>query len=457
MMEPKQYSVEEIGALAAALGLTGEKAFVPPHGPNGLLTSVGVRPDMYSAVPRVGRMAATIPMYPSRNQNEIIEILTGVTAQGGTNPENTCSTAPYAGNFKVCQQVYPFGTFFKATQQVNIAEAGLYIDRADLDRRILNPPDMSAPFVPDVVRSDPTAINTHVGKALMEFGVGAQIDFANVDFRGSATNTGVAAHIGFIREYNGLESLIKTGHVDAITSVACPAVDSNVDNYNAALGTALVELLVNNYRENLTRAEQVGFPNASWAIIVHPWMKYDLVDVWSCNYNTARCVPTAENGRILNTESVTALRDEMLRGSYLLIDGERVPLMTDWGISYSISDATGVVTSDILIPALTDGTRALLYREYFPYTSPDMTAFQGVNMDEVRVMNGGFYLMGYSKVNPFCYTYTFTAKTRLILDAPFLSGRIDNVQWTPTVKGNNPDPAGSYHLNGGQTYRGTRL
>lgn len=456
-MDPKTYSVDEIRELAGALGLTGEKAFVPPHGPNGLLTSVGVRPDMYSAVPRVGRMSAVIPMYPSRNQNEIIEILTGVTAQTGSNPENTCSTPPVAGNFKTCQQVYPFGTFYKATQQINISEAGLYIDRADLERRIINTPDMNSPFVPDVVRSDPTAINTHIGKALLEFGQGAQLDFAKVDFAGSSANSGAAAQLGFIREYNGIESLIKTGHTDAITGVACPAADSKVINYNAALGTDLVVDVVNAYREVLMRAEQVGLNNSSWAIMVHPRMKHDLIDVWACNYHTARCVPTDSNGRILNTETVSRLRDEMQAGSYLLIDGERVPLMTDWGIPITIDDATGVMTSDIFIPALSDGSRALLYREFFPYVSPDMSAFQGVNMDEVRVLNGGFYLMGYIKVSPYCYQYAFTAKTRLILDAPFLSARVDNVQWTPSVLGNNPDPAGSYHFNGGSTFRSTRL
>lgn len=462
----KTFTVEEmmtfgeVYSLWKGLTAEGRKDLVPPHGTGGLFTDVAVRPDMYSRVPRVGNWTNLIPMFATRNEKEIIDIVSGVTAQTGENEEpGTCSTTPpVAGKMKTCQQIYQFGIFEKATDTINGKLTGHYIDRADLDRRIINPPDLSSNrFIPDVVAGGADAINTHVGKAYFEFAQGVQLDVAQVDWQGNITNTGANAVLGFQREWNGVDLLVKTGHTDAITGAACAALDSQVVSYGKELESDIVSVVADMYRTNVMNASASRMTNARWVIAVHPYLKYPLFDIWACNYQTARCLPADNAAGRMSLEQVTQLRDSMLRGDYLLIDGEQVPVVTDWGIAATQNESTGVWTSDIFVIAMDDGMRSLLFREFFQFNNPDTSKFQQFAMDEIRIMNNGLYMVGFLKSGAFCYQHVFHMESRLILDAPFLSGRVDDVSFTNSTKFINPFPGGTYHVNGGTTFRSSRL
>lgn len=457
----KQYSVEELVQLGEVWSKwnTGQKAEVPAHGPGGLLTTVGVRPDMYSAVPRVGTFAPMIPIFPSRNNNEIIEVLTGVTAQSGSNPDDTCGTPPVAGNLKSFQSIFQFGTFYKATQEINATTTGLYIDRADVDRRVRNPPSAAGnPFVPDVVAGNMTAVNTQLGKSYLEFAQGAMIDFALVDNNGDYTRAPAATQLGFIKEYNGLDLLVKSGWTDAITGQPVESADSTIVSYNAVMSSTIVNAVADAYRTVLMNGFIMGLPNVKYVIRLYPYMMFPLIDMWACNYQTARCLPADNAAGRFDLGTATMLRDSMLRGQYLLIDGEQVPIVTDAGMTATQNQSTGLWTSDIFIHAMEDGNgNALLYREYLPYTNPDTSLFQGQTFDEIRVMNNGMYMVGFLKREAFCFQHVFTSKTRLLIELGNLSARVDDVQYTSTAKFQNPIPGATYHRDGGTTFRSDRL
>lgn len=435
----------------------GDKAFTPPHGPDGLLTYPGVRPDMYSLVPRVGSFTASLPMLPSVNAKERFEFLTGVTAQTGSNPTDSCGTAPTSGKAKVGQIDVEFGEFYKATEQIKVGKAGQRVDRADVNRRLRNPINELSenPFVPMPPAANAESFNTYLGKAFLEFGQGVMLDFAYADWRGDPTKDNTQTYLGWIREYLGLDGWIKTGYTDVVSGNAMTSLDSQVITYNAALGASFVQSVVDAYDVFLMEAEIKGTPNARGVFVIHPRMKAQLFEIWACNYHTARCLPTEDNGRVLDVTEVTRLRDAMRNGNYLLINGEQVPVMFDAGIAATQNQGTGIWTADFYFVPMDDGLgNPLTYREYVPMdeSNQDVREIIASTGGEYRVMNGGLYLMTWEKVK-FCISYYFTAHVRLILERPDLAFRIDDVQFDNRFKITDPFPGSTYHRDGGTTFR----
>ena len=72
--------------------------------------------------------------------------------------------------------------------------------------------------------------------------------------------------------------------------------------------------------------------------------------------------------------------------------------------------------------------------------------------DKRRVINNGLLLMGYQSTG-MCDLFQFAGQMRLILETPWLAGRLNDVRYSPLQHEIEPDPAAPYHLNGGLTYR----
>lgn len=463
-----QDDVKELEQLAAVVrGLKGggdsvaKKDITWPHGTDGLLTSPGVRPDMYNLTPRVGGFIRRLPMLPSIDVNERFEFITGVTAQTGENPTTTCGTPPKSGKMKVAQILATYGEFFKGTDTINITKAGLRRDRSDVIRRLRNPgyDDIQGNvYVPVPEGATGESFNTIVGKTFLEFGQGAALDHAYVLWRGDKTKTNAQTYLGFITEFDGFDKWIKTGYRDVISNALVPSLDSQVITYNATLGADYVLQLSNLFRTLMMEATLKNTPNAHWEIVLHPRSMFPIFDLWACNYQTARCLPTESNGLILNVTQTKELADQMYRGQYLLIDGEKIPVSFDFGIEATQAEGgLGLWTSDTYVIPMDDGMgNPLSYMEYLPRDemhNKELAELMGVFPDEVRVMNGGLYLMGFVKSAAFCFDYHFTSKTRLIVERPDLAGRIDNVSFTSQTPFNDPFPNSTYHKDGGSSFR----
>jgi hypothetical protein len=67
-------------------------------------------------------------------------------------------------------------------------------------------------------------------------------------------------------------------------------------------------------------------------------------------------------------------------------------------------------------------------------------------------MNNGMFLVG-SRSTGLCKEYHFQARMRLILETPFLAGRLDDIRFTFRAPIRNSDPADTYYYaDGGRTY-----
>lgn len=444
MAEEKLYSIKELQAF---------KDVVFPHGDNALLNDGTVRPGMHSAIPVGDYWSLMLPLRPNRIANDRIEIFTGQTNSHGSNPADTCSTAPMPGNLKKMQILRTFGTFHMQTQQVNVVNTGERRDYADVDHNFLNRPDIGGnPFMPDVVRTNPDAINTAAGKSLWEFGNAVRHPFASVAWHGLASRDNSTTYQGFITESDGMDRQVRTGYNDAISGVAAPAADSYVVSYDATIGTDFVAELSNICRVKQTEASMVGMSGTQFVIVINPRLEFQLYDVWACNYHTARCTPSASNGLELNTMAVTQLRDQMRAGRYILIDGMQIPVRTDWGLEATQNATTGEWQSDVYFLPVSWAGMPLMYWDYKPFNTVETTEFVGDGFNNFRILNNGLYLMTYVQTRT-CYQYQFNAKVRLNLDTPFLAARLDNVSVANDTPFRSPYSGDPYFVNGGQYYR----
>lgn len=449
-MSDKTFTMEEIAQMQKIFA--GQKDTIWPHGNAGLLRDGTVRPDMASAIPADGSWSTSmIPFIESRYTDQVVEIFTGVTDDEGSNPADTCSTPPHPGNLKTARFSFPYGTFHMGTDKFNFVHGNERANYADMNRRFINPPAINSPLMPETIRANPDSINTIMGKLHFEFGIKTHQNWARPAWQGLSTRTNAQTHLGWISEFNGLEQQIATGKTDLNTGFAATAADSVVVNYNQAIGSNFVLTLSNLIRRVTKDAMLAGMSQTEFHIVIHPTMEFALYDNWACNYNTARCEPDATNGRRMNVETATRLRDAMMTGNYLLVDGRQYPVFMDWGIGHTINMQTGQFTSDVFVVPVSWAGRALTYWEYKSFNGQEINEILGRSTaNKYRVINNGLYLCTVTEDRT-CIEWQYNAKARMILDYPFLAGRLDNVIVPGNVANQFNDPFVSefYHENGG--------
>jgi hypothetical protein len=100
--------------------------------------------------------------------------------------------------------------------------------------------------------------------------------------------------------------------------------------------------------------------------------------------------------------------------------------------------------------------RPLIRLEYFNLGNQYIQEWTGfINPDRRRVINNGFYAMGYNTVS-FCDEYLFGSVMRLILETPFLAARIDDVEFSYLAQTRDPYPGTSMYVDGGISYYSPR-
>jgi len=111
-------------------------------------------------------------------------------------------------------------------------------------------------------------------------------------------------------------------------------------------------------------------------------------------------------------------------------------------------------TSDIYGVALNWGGRPLVYTEFFDMNNSDAQDLANAigGADESTVINNGMYRV-FKKNQGGCYQYQFFARPRLMLDAPFVHFRVDDVFYNNYAKTRDPRPGMSLYQDGGVSYR----
>lgn len=476
-IDGKAYTPEELAALAKAGALTtGRKndvtsttpTGVAPYGPLpgdntvfGPFSGGGVRPDMYSAVPQEPTIGDVVPMFPTDIFNELLEITTGVTGASGSNQTSSGTVGARAGLLKVARQVYTFGIIHMATKIYDRTQVGMRRNRASVNRNLYNLMGNSNRWLPQVpgINGDGVVAST-LRQELFALGTNLNNAIAPVHFAGTA-GTEDDTYLGVARQWAGLDNLIKTGYTDSATGLAAPALDSDVRSFNAAItGTdangqdfvgALTALVYG--MQELDR-KTVGSATVNRALVMRFDLFREVAKQFAYAYNLTSGPGTAVAP--MNREASEAQRMfvEMLNNKYLLVDGMRIPVLCDDNITRETL-GNNYYKSDIYYPAMSMNGRPLLYAEYFDMGNADATQFAnafGIADADEAVLNNGLYMVFKRKTGGIL-EYDFFARPRLILDAPNLSGRLDDVFYNSYYRQTDATPGMSYYRDGGVTYR----
>lgn len=476
MPEERAYTLTEIAEMAKALGLTQKNdpastTLTAPalHGPFqgntnqfGIFAEPGVRPQRFASLVRPRSLASLLRLNSSIYHQELLEVMTGVTASSGTNATGFCGNPPTVGQGKVCEQIYSWGKYYIKTDLNALTELGTLRHRAEVPAEILNaPPGMRNPLIPDLMyrMSDP---RSQLQYELWRIGVDLGRTLEHVLVQGDTTLASTATEIGWIGEFLGLDSQIKTGYTDARPpNMTCPAMDSAVISFDAevngtdANGDNLVQVTTELYWALVDRANEMGMEGVEFAFLMRKEQFRAIVDQWSCQYATYRCSSSAAGQPFVNdVQDTNALRLEMMTGQYLLIDGNPVPVVFSEGILREGVGANHFKADFYLVPISWAGL-PLLRLEYFPMDNQYVNEFASFITGaggEVTTLNNGLFIAGFRSTG-LCMEYHFASKMRLILETPFLAGRVDDVRFTFRAPIRNSDPSDTYfYADGGRTY-----
>ncbi len=439
---------------------TGTPTTTYAFGPGGLFSTAGIEQDVIATVVQPRGLLSVLPAFGTQHMEPIFQYITGFRDDTGEDPATVCADCKTAGVKKGCRTIANFGRYCRETRELSIERVSQLQNRAypaPGQLRLVNPVFGGNQMTPGITRQNPFA--GEVQQALLEVGVSFERLLSKQLWIGNPANDNVG---GGYEEFPGLESLVVTGHVDAVTNTACPSLDSDVKDFNyqdVCTGNApgIVETLSYMFRYVRHNALTMGFDPVEWAFVMREELFYELTSCWPCSYLSFRCQTNNADvdGMVMANESIR-MRDDMRNGRYLLVDGIRVPVLLDDGIPEDTATnnanlAPGEFASDIyLLPLRVRGSFTSLYLEYF-----DFRTAQGqidlAKMGEIyQVTDNGKFLWTKSWVEG-CFLMKAVIRPRVLLLTPHLAGRLQNVKYSPLQHTRSPFPDDGYFVNGGVT------
>lgn len=437
-------------------------------GPGGIFGVSGLERDVIATRVAPRGLASTLPALPSIRTNPLYAYLTGFQANTGTNPNGVCDDPMQAGPTKSCIQTAQFGRYSFLTKELEINRIGQQIDRGEfLDIRLLNDPLLrGADGLLNIatVPQNPS-LRAEVLMGMLEVGVAFQNLLIQQVYRGNPANNTAG---GGYQEFPGLDILIGTDKVDALTGINCPSLDSDIKNFNYGLvdqvssGTDIVEVITFMYRILRHNADSMGFSPTTWAITMRRELFWEITAIWPCSYLTYRCSfrdATGQERVVVDAGDQIALRDAMRAGSYLLIEGVQIPVIVDDGIDEetdadNVNILAGQFASDIyFIPMTILGGRPVTFWEFFDYSQGPIQATADARVQAYYWTDGGRFLWHTQPPRNWCIRLLSKIEPRIILLTPHLAGRVQNVRYAPLQHSRDPFPADPYFVDGGQTSR----
>jgi hypothetical protein len=373
-----------------------------------------------------------------------------------------------AGLLKACKLTSVFGRYRRQTRELYINRLGQRTDNADpMNLRLMNAYQMNDPLMrPDGLPGAGTdVLNMEMAKVLFEFGVSVNRLLARQIFVGNpVNNTGGEGY----KELTGLDLLIGTGKVDVETGVACPALDSDIKDFNYQKvdsfenNNDIVKTITYLYRYVRNNARRSGMLPAEWLFVMREELFYELTANWPISYLTTRGAVRDADWQRGNFDlgDIVAMRDNMRQESYLMIDGIRVGVVLDDGITEETAGMNsnideGCFASDIyLVPLTVLGGTPVTYMEYFDHDNANIRAALADSRlgNQIWTTNAGAWIWTAERQR-LCFLMEGKVEPRLVLRTPQLAGRVQNVQYCPLQHTRQPFPNDPYFFDGGNTSR----
>ena len=426
----------------------------------GLFGSCKQDPVLINAL--VGPMGyeAKLQFVGTRTENPIVQSLTSI-ASSGYSQSTTCYDCG-TPTIKRCAQTACFGRICQQTQEVLFDELGLMannnVNQLALYGNITDPAG-------NVLIGQGSAVTDMFTLNVLAAAYNLRREIGEMLFAGNP-----ASNAGGYEEFSGFDLLINTGKSDALTGIACDALDSIVNSYGSqvigATGSASivaeVSALVRSIRYRINAA---GFSTNGAVIdlVMSPTLWDCLADAWACEYGI-NCATgaTATN----NALAVANLRDRFVSELSLPIDGLRYPVTLDNGIAVTntlVGNETAKCSTIYAItrilpgaPPVPDspGNGVITYGEYqdFSATAGNVMAWFNSQFGAVpiSITDGGRFAVAPTTSGGWCFDARILTKPRVRMLMPWTSGRLTNVCCIPL--GTYPDVTGSggiYEVGGG--------
>lgn len=434
------------------------------HGPTGIFGAPGLDMNVFGTRIKPRGLLSVLPSMGSVDTSPIVPYLTGFTDESGSEPSAPCADCVKAGEIKSCFQGSAFGLICRETDELNLADVGRRVNRGEfMDLRLVNDPllndaDMWVPS--SVPKSVGNVLNREALARWLTLGVAFENKLCGMVWTGNPSNNNGTGYA----EYNGLERLVVTGHVDVLNSTSCPSLDSDVKDANylsvendSAQVFYLMEMIYRYVKHNATH---MGFMPVQWAWVMNDTLFHQLTDRWPCVYASARCGATSNDlNNNVDAMVMKQMSDEMYNGQYLLIDSVRIPVVIDDCIPEENNGTNGDLdstefASDIyLLPFTVRGGVNVLYMEYFDYSAPNgvMQAISDGRLSDAYWTDGGRFLWTTRRTD-WCVLWKARIQPRLRLLTPHLAGVLQNVKYQPIQHFRQPLPTQGYFVNGGNTY-----
>lgn len=440
---------------------------ISPHGYNALFNNFGVEPGVpttYIGPKGIEQwLEARGHVQKSQYLNPVFGILTGQTEGSGDDVDAVCAEdAPTPGNLKMCHSTWPFGEFTLMSNPIRVDSAGALINRSEiLDLKLLNNPFGDAN---KIVPSGSTNLFRNVlTKAVVETTNEFKRRWARLIWTGTPLSATYNIDGVLGNQFNGLERIVDDSYQDVFTTLACSAANSLVLSFPAAImqnsAAAYVQQMVETYRAQKYLAEQLMINDVEFAFVMRYQAFLSFTQVWPCSYETYRCfvTPPVAGSVVIDTSGADQqqMRQEMRSGHYLLIDGEKVPVVVDTTM-VETNIGNGNFESDVYLLPIRSGTLGgqLLYMDYFDYRGPfgmqDIISQLGPQ-DEYRVSPDGRFAIFFMGGTAFCKQVMIRTRKRIILRAPFLAARIQDAQYAVYQHEREWQPGTSFYEDGGAT------
>ena len=455
---------------------TAQKATVadpPPynqiHGIGSLFGSVqvGIDPDVVSAMMYWNGVGDILPLNAVRTVEDFLPFITGVDATSTTERATECGNC-ISGETEACIQHFPTALVCRETKAIRIQRAVERLNRGDIDLTLLNDRlGSTSPWHPGWEPSSTSDIMQVYTAWCLLF----ELPPLFAQKLGPMVYTGNPGNnIGnSYREFRGLQLLVNTGLVDAFTNVTCPALDSDVKNFNyqdllTATAPSLYEVLEMAHYYLLNNAIGQRLDPCEWVIVMRPplWqILSSIVPVQSIMAALMNMgIPAGMTPPVILGNEVARERDAVRTSLSLVLNGQRLRVVLDHGIP-ELNNANnanlnpGEFASDIyILPLRYLGNRPGIRIDYKDYRFMQQEIAATDDMGLIyRSSPDGRFSWQLVHDGP-CFKIQAETEPRIILKVPQLAARIQNVKYVPMQHIREPDWDSPYFHKGGISTRG---
>lgn len=434
------------------------------HGPGGLFGVRGLSRDIVSTHTQfTGSLGEVLATSPSNETTPLFPYITGFVRSDTQEKNAICDDPEEAGQFKTCIQTAVFGRKEFKTRELEITASGKILNRGEFDDlQIVNSPlvnqmgGLMQSIYPNVTGDQALKAGRDMFMRMIEVAVAFQRWFTPQVFVGNPANSTAG---GGYKEFMGLDLLISTTKIDALSGATCPSLYSDVKSFgyrtiDSTTDPDLYRVLSTMIYILQNKAKQQNLGPVELALVMRSQLFWEITRYWPQKYNTDGGNLTQAGLDNLYLENVR-MRDAMRDGSYLLINSQRIRVIQDDSIpeenkaQAAAIPYNGGFASDIYIVPLSamGGRMRTLYWQYFDFRQSTLPQLAG--LPTWFWSDNGVFVWTMGAPKNWCLDATAQFQPRLILRTPQLAARLTDVSYVPLQHTDDPLPSQNYHVNGG--------